>query len=232
MHTEAACTELARALGLSTVDAHVVDFAGVPALVVSRYDRRVRSDGTVERIHQEDTAQALGLDTSDMNRKFQRGKALPSLKAVATLLRHGGQEPDKLLAMTTFNLAVGNSDAHAKNISLIRHDDGTAELAPAYDVAMHAHHPGFSGVFAMDVSGGSQMARLTAGDLVQEALTWPLAPRRAHRAVRDTLAGLEEALATIDRASHPGVIERAWDVVEARTRALVRSLPDLAFLGY
>jgi serine/threonine-protein kinase HipA len=38
-------------------------------------------------------------------------------------------------------VAIGNTDAHAKNISLLRHPDGTAILAPAYDVAMHVHHP-------------------------------------------------------------------------------------------
>ncbi len=225
IHTEAASIALARALGLSAVDAQVADFEGVSALVVSRYDRRVASDGVIDRIHQEDTAQALGLDTSDMTRKFQRGKGLPSLRAIATVLRGGGQEPDKLLALTAFNLAIGNSDAHAKNISLIRHDDGSAELAPAYDVAMHAHHSGFSGVFAMDVIGRNRMAHLSADDLLREAESWPLPVRRAHRVVRDTLVALEAALATVDRAEHPGVPARAWSMVQARTRELIRSLP-------
>ena len=43
------------------------------AIVVSRYDRVV-SDGPTERIHQEDLAQALGINTSDPERKFQRGR--------------------------------------------------------------------------------------------------------------------------------------------------------------
>jgi serine/threonine-protein kinase HipA len=44
-------------------------------------------------VHREDTAQALGLDTRDMNRTYQRGRNLPSLKAIAAVLRNGGQKP-------------------------------------------------------------------------------------------------------------------------------------------
>jgi hypothetical protein len=81
-------------VGLSTITAVVTHFEGVRALVISRYDRSITAGGQVERVHQEDTAQALGLDTRDMNRKFQRGKNLPSLRAIAAVLRNGGQEPD------------------------------------------------------------------------------------------------------------------------------------------
>lgn len=222
--TEAASLELARELGLSTVDARVTRFDGVRALVVSRYDRHVGRDGGVQRLHQEDSAQALGLDTSDLNRKFQRGKALPSLKAIAQVLRNGGAEPDKLLSITTFNLTLGNSDAHAKNISLLRHADGTTELAPAYDVAMHAHHPTFNDVFAMDVCGASRMSAITGEDLVTEGVSWPLPAVRARRVVRRTLEQLEQAILVIDRDRYPGVAESAWHCVQARTDALLHSL--------
>jgi serine/threonine-protein kinase HipA len=222
--TEAASIELARAVGLSTIDAEVVTFDGVRALVVSRYDRRPAESGGLERIHQEDTAQALGLDTTDMNRKFQRGKSLPSLRAIAAILRNGGSEPDELLRLTTFNLAIGNSDAHAKNISLLRLADGSTKLAPAYDVAMHAHHEGFSDVFAMDVNAGRTMSRITGDDLIAEGLSWPLPAVRARRAVHGTLDRLDRALADVDRDSHPGVSADAWRVVEERTSHLRASV--------
>jgi len=222
--TEAASIELAQSIGLGTVDAYVTTFEGVRALIVSRYDRVIGYGGAVGRLHQEDTAQALGLDVSDLNRKFQRGKALPSLKAIAQVLRNGGAEPDRLLALTTFNLALGNSDAHAKNISLLRHVDGTTELAPAYDVAMHAHHPDFSDSFAMDVRGQRRMSAITGPDLVAEAESWPLPPVRARRAVLDTLEKLERALIALDRDQHSGVPAHAWHIVRRRTQALLHSL--------
>jgi serine/threonine-protein kinase HipA len=222
--TEAACIALATLVGLSTISAEVTHFEGVRALVISRYDRIITADGQVRRVHQEDTAQALGLDTRDMNRKFQRGKNLPSLKAIAAVLRNSGQEPDPLLALTAFNLAIGNSDAHAKNISLLRPQDGSCSLAPAYDVAMHAHHRTFGNVFAMDVNGRRVMTTLTGADLLAEARAWPLPERRARRVVHETLAALESAIQDIDRDLHPGVQERAWTVVKTRTKDLLATL--------
>lgn len=224
IHTEAACLDLARRIGLTTVEAHVQTFDGTPALVVSRYDRSTAPDGSVTRRHQEDAAQALGINTSDMNRKFQRGKTLPSLKAIAKVLRDGGSEPDQLAALTTFNLAVGNSDAHAKNISVLRHRDGFAELAPAYDVSAHAQYPTFSGLFAMDVNGKTRMPEMTGADLITEASHWPLSARRARRAVEGTLARLRDALRDLDRDRHPGVTPQAWAHIGGRTRQLLDTL--------
>jgi serine/threonine-protein kinase HipA len=53
------------------------------------------------------------------------------------LLRDFGDPRDvtALLSRTTFNMAVGNADAHAKNFSLLHDADSPAvRLAPLYDV--------------------------------------------------------------------------------------------------
>ncbi len=105
--TEVASLDLARALGLTTIEAEIVDFSGQRAIVVSRYDRSADVGEGIQRIHQEDGAQALGINTDDPNNKFQRSRSLPSLKKLAEVLRAGGSEPHKLLALTTFNLAIG-----------------------------------------------------------------------------------------------------------------------------
>jgi serine/threonine-protein kinase HipA len=169
VHTEVASLDLARALGLTTIDAELIDFNGQLAIVVLRYDRFTGPDGRIQRVHQEDGAQALGINTDDPNRKFQRSRDLPSLQKFADVLRAGGTEPHKLLALTTFNLAIGNTDAHAKNISFIRHSDGDVSLAPAYDVAMHLHHKSDNRTFAMNVNSKSGMDSITVDDLVGAA---------------------------------------------------------------
>lgn len=225
--TEAAALDLARRIGLTTVDAEVATYGGARCIVVSRYDRVTQPDGRVERVHQEDAAQALGISTRDPGRKAQHGRALPSLAAIAEVLRAGGSEPDDLLRLTTFNLAVGNTDAHAKNISFVRYADGTAQLAPAYDVAMHLHSPVASGVFAMDVRGARVMADLTADALVDEGVAWGIPRRRAVRAVAGTLDALSSALAAVDRGAHPGVGEQAWATVERRTNELAAQAAQL-----
>jgi serine/threonine-protein kinase HipA len=224
--TEAAALDLARRIGLTTIDASVATFDDVRCIVVSRYDR-VPDDaapGGLRRVHQEDTAQALGINTRDPERKFQHGRAIPSLAAIAQVLRDDGARPDPLLALTTLNLAVGNTDAHAKNISLLRRQDGTVALAPAYDVSMHLHHDHASRVFAMDVNGLRDMDAITGADLVAEGASWGLPRRRVARVVADTLDALRGALEDVDRAAHPGVPPEAWSTVEARTDALRGSL--------
>jgi len=226
--TEVACLGLARAVGLTTVAAQLADFDGQRAIIVSRYDRTTGDDGVVRRVHQEDSAQALGINTSDPTRKFQHGKQTPSLAKIAAALRGGGSEPDRLLQLTTFNLAIGNTDAHAKNISLLRHPDGLAELAPAYDIAMHLHHRNADRRFAMDVNATMNIDDIRAVDLVTEAAAWPLPRGRAIRAIGETLERLAGALKTVDITACPGVPQQAWEVVGARTRELLDGVPALS----
>ena len=143
--TEVACLALARQLELTTIEAEVLDFGDVRAIAVSRYDRDpVRR----ARVHQEDLAQALGL-TPDPNRKFQWGSPAV-LRDARRVLRLDGGNPDALLRLVTFSLLVGNTDMHAKNISFLRLPDGRVALSPAYDIAMHLHHPRDNRRFALD----------------------------------------------------------------------------------
>jgi serine/threonine-protein kinase HipA len=149
---------------------------------------------------------------------------LPSLQKLAGVLRAVGSEPDKLLALTTFNLAIGNTDAHAKNIPFIRDPDGDASLAPAYDIAMHLHHTSANRMFAMNVNGKSIIDSITVDDLIAEAGHWPMPKRRALLAVTETLHNLRGALTTLDHNRYPGVPEGAFNVVEERIRVLIGQL--------
>jgi serine/threonine-protein kinase HipA len=223
--TEHAALELARRAGLGTVQSDLHTFGSRRAIVVRRYDRLERPDGTVDRLHQEDAAQLLGLDTRDPDRKFQRGRALPSLREIATRLLVLGVDPRSLLALTTFNLAIGNVDAHAKNISVLHRADGTHALAPAYDVAFHTHHTGARVPFAMDVAGARDMATIDADALVAEGRSWSLSAAQCERTVSTTLASLAAAVDDIDRAAHPGVGVDAWSTVGARIDRLRAGAP-------
>jgi len=48
VHTEVASLDLARALGLTTIKAELIDFGGQLAIVVSRYDRFVDTEGRIQ----------------------------------------------------------------------------------------------------------------------------------------------------------------------------------------
>jgi serine/threonine-protein kinase HipA len=106
VHTEVASLDLARELGLTTIEAELIEFSGQLAIVVSRYDRSTGSSDHIERIHQEDGAQALGINTDDPNNKFQRSRSLPSLKRLAEVLRAGGSGTEGALASLGYVRAV------------------------------------------------------------------------------------------------------------------------------
>ena len=57
---EAEALALARVAGLTTISSEIRRFGEVDCLIVSRFDRAVGPDGTVVRIHQEDSCQATG----------------------------------------------------------------------------------------------------------------------------------------------------------------------------
>jgi serine/threonine-protein kinase HipA len=203
---------------------------------VSRFDRTTdaggagdaQGAGVVGRVHQEDLAQALGIATTDPDRKFQRGRATPSYADAARVLTDGGATPDALLRLVTFTVVVGNTDAHAKNHAFVRHPDGArASLAPAYDVSMHLHSPASSGRFALDVDGRDEARAIGVPELVAEGRAWGLPARRAARVVADTLERTVAALEDVDRERHPGVSGAAWAVVDGRARELAAAAVSL-----
>lgn len=228
--TEVLAIDLARRMGLTGITAEIVDFDGVRGIAVSRYDRTETPTG-IGRIHQEDLAQALGINTNDPIRKFQRGNTIPSWRAAAGVLRNGGSEPDELLGLVAFNHMIGNTDLHAKNISILRHPDGTAELAPAYDMAMHMHHVGGEHLSALDINGGYHMDDIGAEDLIAEGTSWGLPARRARAIVSDTTQRLDAALDDVDHGRYPGVADAALDTVHARVHSTMRALDPVLVAG-
>jgi serine/threonine-protein kinase HipA len=213
--TEVLSLDLARASGLRSARARIVSFDGMRAIAVERYDRH-RGPAGLERSHQEDLAQAIGANTEDPARKFQRGNRSPSLQQAAQVLRDGGSDPDDLLRLVTFNYLIGNIDAHAKNISFLRHPDGTATLAPAYDTAMHLHHEMERPWSALDINSKFVYADIAVDDVIGEGRSWGLAATRAVRIVRDQLEATREALRAVDLAAYSGVSEDAVAVVAGR----------------
>lgn len=124
------CMRLAAAIKLPVPPVHLIQ---VPETVyiVQRYDRIVSGD-IVKCLHQVDGCQLLGLG---QDWKYER-QGLVSLKRIVEALR-GLQLPAKdLLSFqrwVMFNYLIGNSDAHAKNISVLIDETGYA-LAPFYDL--------------------------------------------------------------------------------------------------
>jgi serine/threonine-protein kinase HipA len=215
---EATCMRLAAACALDAAQTELLDVAGLPVLAVRRYDRLVTPGGALPaRLHQEDGCQATAT-APGMKYEEQGG---PALRLLADLLRSYGDPADvtRLLRRTTFNMAVGNADAHAKNFSILHDtDDPAVSLSPLYDVLstialeltdtvgqpMQADtHLG------QRVGGQADIRKVTAVSIVDEAVTWGIRRRRAEAVVAETLdrviaaipetAGDERVLATISK---------------------------------
>jgi serine/threonine-protein kinase HipA len=193
---EATCLRLAAVCGLAVAVAELLDVAGLPVLAVERYDRKDAPAGQLPaRLHQEDGCQATATPPG-LKYEEQGG---PALRDLASLLRNFGDPRDvtHLLRRTTFNMTVGNADAHAKNFSVLHDPDGPAiRLAPLYDVlstiALELTASG-GGPMRADthlgqrVGGQADIRKVTADSLIDEAVTWGIRRRAASAVVTDTL---------------------------------------------
>lgn len=197
---EADCLALAQAVGLTTVDASIELLAGIPCLITERYDRIVHNDGSVSRVHQEDLCQAVGIDGA-ANRgraKYQRrGGGGPGLREAAAMLDTYAEDPvaelAQLIRAVAFTVAIGNADAHAKNLSFLHETPTTIRLAPLYDTVPTMLWPKLTDEAAMSINGRFPLGRLTLDDIVDEAASWPLDRETAAQAATDTFEQMRAA---------------------------------------
>ncbi len=139
-YNEHFCLNLARELGLPAAASTIERFEDEIAIVVARYDRRADDHG-VQRIHQEDLCQALGVHPA---RKYQN-EGGPGPRAIAQLLREASTQPAEdigtFLSALALNWLIAGTDAHAKNYSLLIGVQGRSRLAPLYDIASALPYP-------------------------------------------------------------------------------------------
>ncbi|MFC3612918.1 type II toxin-antitoxin system HipA family toxin [Lutimaribacter marinistellae] len=132
VENEAYCMTLADLIGLPVAECTILDAGGRTALAIARYDRVLRSDGALRRLHQEDFAQANGIYPGQ---KYEKG-TVPGLDMAGLLLTGRHLPPIDALALhdqAIFNLLVANTDAHAKNYSMLLGNE--LSMAPLYDVS-------------------------------------------------------------------------------------------------
>jgi serine/threonine-protein kinase HipA len=228
---------LARAVGLARFESWVETIDGRPTLVVERYDRT--GDERDHRVHQEDGAQALGLPWGG-NDKFEQINAEANLRSIALMLDTRGTaltgvfDRLKLLRYVTFNVAIGNTDAHAKNFSLLHDDEGESRLAPLYDVAPLALDYANGTTMAMRINGKLQLPDVTIEDIVAEGRSWDIPESVARRTAVVTLEALVEATRETDVpstiASHvPGYVRgQATNLLEGRPARIDSPVPLMA----
>jgi len=127
-------TMLAGAIGLPVVDIQLCSIAKTHYALIKRYDRNTVDSGSMTRLHQEDFCQALGFGHE---RKYQEDGG-PNFADCYRLVQDVSSDPandlQHLLRWQIFNVLAGNSDGHAKNLSLLYQANGEIRLAPFYDL--------------------------------------------------------------------------------------------------
>ena len=221
VNAEHAALAFARQIGLPAVESEVVTLGDVRCIIVKRFDRTQRV-GAVDRLHQEDLLQALGLDptTRGGRMKYQRvGAEPPSLWHLADLLKRFGNQEELIVLLTfvVFNALIGNGDAHAKNFSLMIQDDGTVRLAPLYDTVPTLLWPSLKDRNALWVGNEPTLSRTTGASLTREAMRWGIHGSLAEEVVRTVVRAARLGLESIE---HQGL----RDLVRANSERIGSSL--------
>ena len=129
------CLTTARYSGLAAAETELQAWAGHTVVVVERFDRIRGPAGVLRRVHQEDLHQAVGDYKASIYQGDDGEGHDPA--GLARLLRTNSTEPSRDIAAffdaLAFNWLVCNTDAHAKNYSILL-GPNTARLAPLYDI--------------------------------------------------------------------------------------------------
>jgi len=121
------CMRLAARVGLTVpnVSRHHVP---QPIYLIERFDRQAQGD-TWQRLHSIDACQMLGLDR---HFKYQAG-SIERLVQLLGLTTAPAVTRTRLFNWLLFNVLIGNTDAHLKNISFLVGSRGQ-QLSPFYDL--------------------------------------------------------------------------------------------------
>jgi serine/threonine-protein kinase HipA len=189
---------VARAAELEAAESRLAKFDEREAIVVTRYDRNASG----ERLHQEDFCQAIGLapqakyeSTAEPRRHGSR------LKRIARVAGARAADPDAfradLLQAVTFNVVIGNGDAHSKNYSLMIDRVGRVSLAPIYDSAPTAYlDPKYKGTGHV-INGKTSIDTITVEDLTNEAASWGMSARRATSIIKSCMESVHDIIETM-----------------------------------
>ena len=215
--------QLTQSIGLSHYASAIRKAGQMTYLAIERFDRTT-VDGQVRLHHQEDFSQVLSLDWRNTDVKFQNpvwpdDSQRASMKRIAQALGSipgGGAAVEQWIRQLTYHVAIGNNDAHAKNVALMHFPTGT-ELAQVYDALPNFFQTDrIDWNLALAIDGTFNHRRLSADKIIAETESWGVVPvARASSLVFETLHALDEAVAstTVPKGVSDGLVEHVqWTV--------------------
>ena len=225
LQNELASMAMMASAGVPTAE-HTVCALDAAVYETARFDRVCHADGSVSRLHAEDGCQLTG--------KLSRAKYAqtggPTYAELTAALRRYGTDPGVdtplLFRWAVANLALGNRDAHAKNVSVLRTANGAVRLAPAYDVVCTMAYKGLDTVLPLLFGGALHLAQLHPAALGKAARSFGLTPALAKDIAADVCdrldAARDDALESALRVSGAHDVLTAVGLVVAATTAETR----------
>jgi serine/threonine-protein kinase HipA len=230
VQNEAFCLTLARRMHIAVPAINTGRAGKRTYLLVQRYDRTNRGDRW-RRLHQEDFCQALGKPPSAKYEFNQTGISGPTLSDMYDLARRQLPPTDivRLLDIIVLHVLVCNTDAHAKNYSIMLRGNG-ALLAPLYDVVCGSVWASVTKSFAQRIGGESRGENLDGSHWRRLAHECGLNAKQVFERVGAlaSLALKESEAAAAEVASMPAgwheSLELARGAVERRAHTVLAKL--------
>jgi len=225
LQNELASMAMMASAGVPTAE-HTVCALDAAVYETARFDRTCHPDGSVSRLHAEDGCQLTG--------KLSRAKYAqaggPTYADLTAALRRYGTDPGSdtplLFRWAVANLALGNRDAHAKNVSVLRNVDGAVRLAPAYDVVCTMAYKNLDTVLPLMFAGVLHLSQLHPALLAKAARAFGLTPALAKGLTADVCdkldAARDDALEFAERLAGPHEVLTSLSLVVAATTAETR----------
>ena len=206
------CMSMGETFGLNVPGHLLLPLAdGSPAYVVKRFDR-YKQGSKVKKRPCEDMNQILGGDKYGGSHE-QVAKAIRAHATFPTL------ELQRFFELTLFSFAIGNGDAHKKNVSLLTTDD-TVALSPVYDlVSSRLVIPDEADELALPLNG--RQNRLARKDFLAFAATLQLTSTFAEQRIAQLVdMQAEFARQIADSALSEEMRARLVDIVGSRLKRL------------
>lgn len=176
------CMRLAHQVGLTVAPVKLLKLGAFHALKVQRFDRRHGESG-VDKRHIIDACQALNLPPEfkyEQNfgsgrdvKHIRDGVSLSKLFKLAEQTSVPAHTSEQLLDWVLYNLIIGNSDAHGKNVSFFVSRAGALTISPFYDLVSVVYeaqqNPKLDKHLAMAIGDNFDVDTISAFDLLSFA---------------------------------------------------------------
>lgn len=236
------CMRLAKAVGLPVADValhHVPE----PVLAIRRFDRVV-GKGEVHRLRVIDGCQLLNLppafkyerpygDSRDVA-EIRDGSSFARLFSALDAAAFPAAEKAALVRWAIFQILIGNTDAHAKNLTFFT-GERWLTLAPGYDLVSTVIYPTLEHSYAMAIGDAFEAENLDAAEWAEFCVATDLAPAFVVKEIRNLAERVQRSIdptvhQTIEAGATPEVVKAIAAYTIKESERLLAMSKNITFM--